>query len=103
VHCRCPPRIAGAGEAIQNFEHQSGGSSVAPKDQIQEIKRRYALRLHSQPGVCGVGVEQDETGEYVLTIHLDTDDPEVIAGLPDQIEGHPVKLAQSGPFRKLAS
>jgi hypothetical protein len=76
---------------------------MASEEEVRKIKRRHAPQLLSQPGVCGVGVEKDEHGEYVLVIHLDTHDPEARKRLPKQIEGHPVKFIQSGPFRKLSS
>jgi len=72
-------------------------------DDIHEVKRRHSLELLSQPGVWGVGVEKDDAGQYVLTVRLDTNDPEVRRRLPDRIDGYPVKLVQSGPFRKFRS
>lgn len=74
---------------------------MATEEEMREIKRRHAADLLRQPGVCGVGVEKDETGEFVIAIHLDTDDPRVQAALPNQIEGHSVRFIRSGPFRKL--
>jgi hypothetical protein len=73
------------------------------EEEVRRIKRRHAPQLLSQPGVCGVGVEKDDRGEYVLVIHLDTNDPDARRRLPKQIEGYPVKFVQSGPFRKLSS
>ena len=74
---------------------------MATEQEIREVKRRHSSHLLSQPGVSGVGIEKDEAGEYVLAVHLDTDDPEGRKRLPDEIEGHRVKYVQSGPFRKL--
>jgi hypothetical protein len=51
--------------------------------------------------VSGVGIEKDEAGEYVLAVHLDSDDSEAPKSLPDEIEGHRVKYIRSGPFHKL--
>lgn len=70
-------------------------------EEVSEIKRRHAPQLLKQSGVSGVGVEKDEAGNYILAIHLDPNKPEVRPQLPDQIEGCPVKLIESGPFRKL--
>ncbi len=75
---------------------------MATEEEARAIKRRHSPQLLQQPGVCGVGVEKDEAGNYVIAIHLDTDDPAVRARLPEQIEGHPVKFIRSGPFRKLS-
>jgi hypothetical protein len=74
---------------------------MASAEELRAVKRRHSLKLLSKPGVSGVGVEKDKSGRYFLTIHLDSDDPELRSQLPDQIEGHPVKFVRSGPFRKL--
>jgi hypothetical protein len=75
---------------------------MASEEQAREIKNRHSFRLLQQPGVAGVGVERDAVGDYHISIHLDSDDPAVQAGLPTEIEGCPVRLIYSGPFRKLS-
>ena len=76
---------------------------MATEQELRELKRRHSDRLLRQPGVCGVGVEKDEHGNFVLTLHLETDDPAVRASLPAEIEGHKIRFVHSGPFRKFAS
>ena len=76
---------------------------MGTEDEIHEVKRRHSAELMRQSGVCGVGVEKDETGEYVIALHLDTDDPRVQQGLPKELEGFRVKLIKSGPFRKFSA
>ena len=76
---------------------------LATEDEIREVKRRHSAELMRQKGVCGVGVEKDETGEFVIALHLDTDDPAVQARLPKVLEGCRVKLIKSGPFRKFST
>lgn len=73
---------------------------IATEQEIREVKRRHSARLLSQPGVSGVGIEKDATGEYLLAVHLDGDNPEAGKELPAEIEGVPVKYVRSGPFRK---
>ncbi len=70
------------------------------EDQVRAIKQRHSARLLQQPGVSGVGVERDKSGNFVLAIHVDADDPKAAEGWPSEIEGCPVKLVRSGPFRK---
>ena len=70
------------------------------EQQIREIKRRHSGQLLQQPGVCGVGVEKDEAGNFVLAIHLDAGQPKAGAAIPDSIEGCPVKRLFSGPFTR---
>lgn len=74
---------------------------MATEREIRAVKRRHSPQLLNRPGVCGVGVEKDESGDYVLAVHLDTEDEDALAALPEKIEGYPVKYIQSGPFRKL--
>lgn len=79
------------------------GGTIATEQEIRELKHRHSAHLLSQPGVSGVGVEKDDAGEYVLAVHLDSNDPEALKPLPDEIEGHRIKYVNSGPFRKLES
>ena len=76
------------------------GDPIATEKEIREVKRRHSALLLSQPGVSGVGIEKDDTGEYVLAVHLDADKPEAEKELPAEIEGVPVKYVRSGPFEK---
>jgi hypothetical protein len=73
--------------------------TIATEQEIRELKHCHSARLLSEPGVSGVGIEKDDTGAYVLAVHLDSD--EAAARLPEEIDGHPVKYIKSGPFRKL--
>ncbi|CAN5155708.1 MAG: hypothetical protein ACR2GW_14135 [Pyrinomonadaceae bacterium] len=74
---------------------------MATEKEIREVKRRHSPQLLNRPGVCGVGVEKDKAGDYVLAVHLDTENEDALAALPEEIEGYPVKYIYSGPFRKL--
>lgn len=68
-----------------------------------EVKQRHSLELLQQPGVCGVGVQKDDSGHFVIAIHLDTDDPDLQSRLPQRLEGYPVIFIRSGPFRAQAN
>jgi hypothetical protein len=48
-------------------------------------------------------VEKDDSGQFVIALHLDSEDPAIQEKLPKQIEGVSVKLVHSGPFRALKS
>jgi hypothetical protein len=73
---------------------------MTTEDQVHAIKSRHSAELLSLPGVSGVGVAKGKTGELVIAIHLDTEGPNREALLPKQIEGVPVEIIHSGPFRK---
>jgi len=75
---------------------------MATEDEIRDLKRRHAADLLARPGVSSVGVERDEALGYVLTLHLESDDPALRASLPARLEGHPLRYTLSGPYQKLA-
>jgi hypothetical protein len=76
---------------------------MTDEETIREVKRRHSPDLMRRPGVCGVGVERDEHGRPALTVHLESDDPELRRDLPDAIEGYEVRYQVTGPFRALGS
>jgi len=74
---------------------------MASEEELKAVKRRHSQRLLGLPGVCGVGIEKDASGDYVLAVHLDSENPDAGQKVPDTIEGYRVKRVRSGPFRKL--
>lgn len=73
---------------------------MASLDELRALKRKYSGQLLRQPGVCGVDIDVDKTGEASLTVHLDSRDPGVLAALPSALDGHEVKYVYTGPIRK---
>jgi hypothetical protein len=47
-------------------------------------------------------VQRDSDGSFYIAVHLSSPQPEAQSGLPSVLEGCPVRLIASGPFRKLA-
>jgi hypothetical protein len=72
------------------------------EEEVKQIKRRNSGRLLQEPGVCGIGVEKDKEGNFVLAAHLDATRSDAGATVPDFIEGCPVMRIRSGPFTKRA-
>ena len=73
------------------------------EQEAREVKRRHSTELLSKPGVSGVGVEKDDDGQFVIAVHLSTDEPGVEEQLPKEIEGFRVKFLHSGPFRRFST
>ncbi|HEV3051737.1 MAG TPA: hypothetical protein VGX50_15635 [Longimicrobium sp.] len=73
---------------------------MAAKD-IRTIKRKYSSELMDREGVEGLGIERDEAGSEILVLHISTSDPDVLASLPRELDGHPVHIVQSGVYRRL--
>jgi hypothetical protein len=76
---------------------------LATEEEIRDLKRRHAAFLMARPEVIGVGVERDEAGSYVLAVHLTSDDPALLATMPREIEGHPIRYTGSGTYTRLAA
>jgi hypothetical protein len=68
-----------------------------------DIKNRHSTELLSMPGVCGVSVEKNPDGAFVIVVYLDGEHPGVRRQLPEDIEGLPVKIVISDPFRPFAA
>lgn len=76
---------------------------MATEQKLKELKRRYSLQLLNQEGISGVGIEKDESGDYVLAIHLNNSTPESL-DLPAELEKYPIKyVQQDGGFRKFSA
>jgi len=71
--------------------------------EVRAIKQRHSPQLLNQPGVCGVGVEKDETGNFFIALHVDTPDPAAHQHLPKMLDGAPVRIIHSGPFNALST
>lgn len=76
---------------------------MTTEEEIHDLKRRHAPLLMARPEVTGVGVERDEAGSYVLAVHLTSDDPALLATMPREIEGHPIRYTGSGTYTRLAA
>ncbi|PZQ54027.1 MAG: hypothetical protein DI570_23470 [Phenylobacterium zucineum] len=63
--------------------------------EAEAAKDRAAARLMAIDGVCGVGVTES-AGQPAIMILVTEATPEVTQALPDQIEGHPVVIHDSG-------
>jgi len=73
---------------------------MATFEELKAVKRRNSNDLLRMPGVCGIDIDEDSRGGFVLVVHLDTKDESVRRSLPEKVEGHPVKYIYSGPFVK---
>ena len=71
------------------------------QEEMRDLKRRLSAQVLGRPGCSGVGVERDASGRDVLTVYLESDDPEVRRRFPEEFEGHPVRHVVSGRFEKL--
>lgn len=73
---------------------------MASEATVKQLKNEYSAILLKTPGVCGVGVEKDEQGGYVLTVHLSADTTEVRESVIRCVGAVPLKWVKSGPFTR---
>jgi len=69
---------------------------MATEREIRSLKKRVSGLLMKNRAVSAVGVERDEKGHYVLTVHLVDDAPD----LPAELEGHAVRYVRRGRYEK---
>lgn len=75
---------------------------MASEEQAREVKNRHSMELLKIPGVCGVGVQKSGENDFYIALHVESDDPQIVAQLPKQLEGLRVETIVSGRFRKLS-
>jgi len=73
---------------------------MVSEQEAKAVKQRHAAEFLAKPGVCGIGVEKDESGAYVLAVHIDAHAPDLEQSIPSTLDGVPIKLTRSGPFSK---
>lgn len=75
---------------------------MATKDEVERLKRLHGRSLMRMPGVNGVGIERDDGEDaYTLVVHLADDDEDTRAAVEKAVAGKPVRIVNSGKFRKL--
>ena len=74
-----------------------GRSEVPPT--IEEAKARHAPEFMRLPGVVSVGIGRDADGASVIVVGLDRERPETRAALPQQVDGHRVRVEVTGQPR----
>jgi len=67
---------------------------------VEEVKRRYEVRLMSTPGVVGVGIGRKD-GKDCIRVYVEKEDPKVLASLPHALDDVPVEIVVSGAFKAL--
>ena len=70
------------------------------EEKVRFLKDQYSLQLLNEQGVVGVGVEKEKSGEFVLAIHLNSNDPKILDKLPKEIDGCPTKFIVTGVYKK---
>jgi hypothetical protein len=73
---------------------------MATFDELRAIKRKHSADLLKRPGVNGVDIDVDGSGEARLVVHLNDRNPQNRNDLPSQLDGHPVTYVCIGSIEK---
>ena len=71
------------------------------ESEVDAILSRHSAWLFRQPSVCGMGVERDGDGEFVIVIYLDADSANVGQEIPASMQDVSLQQVRSGPFYAL--
>jgi hypothetical protein len=63
---------------------------------VQTIKEKHEAKLLAMPGVVSVGIGQDVDGAALIIIGISSEDAQLIAELPNKLEGIAVKVQLIG-------
>ena len=74
---------------------------MTTREDAIKFKDQHSDFLLGLPGVIGVGITEDASGNYGFLVHLEEEDEEVIQTIRDRLCGHCVKFELTGRYRKL--
>ena len=87
-----------AGVAVLLFASSlsaDGPLSDASKMEIEQVLERQREALMRRPGAVGVGIGEHD-GKLAIVFMVERKTPETLAGLPRDIEGHPLVVQEVG-------
>ena len=71
-----------------------------PPARIQKAKRSLVKELAGKPGFVGAGVSVDSSGDYEIVVLIVERTSRILAYVPEEWEGIPVKTKVGGVPRK---
>ena len=71
-----------------------------PSARVENAKRRLAKRLAAEPGFVGVGVSVGMAGQYEMIVLVTDATSPVVAKVPSEWEGIPVRTEVGGIPKK---
>jgi hypothetical protein len=68
---------------------------------INAVKEDHTKELMAIHGVVGVAIGVYDDGKKCISVFVDTLTPEIEKKIPKTLEGHPVRIDESGVFKPL--
>ena len=66
---------------------------------IEQVKKRHEAQLLSLAGVISVGIGLDDNKQAIIVVGISADNEELKASVPQQLEGHRVRVEVIGKVR----
>ncbi len=87
--------------SLEEVMEEIKNSRVDPRlERLKNIQKRHEGNIMSIADVVGIGIGLEEDGEgYEFVVYCEKLRPEITRQVPQQIEGVPVRLKESGPFK----
>ena len=70
-------------------------------ESITTVKAKHASRLMTKPGVVSLGIGQEDDGQAIIIIGVDSQDRLDSLALPQELDGYTVKTQVIGVVRGL--
>lgn len=84
----------------KEFEDSRRGESLTAGMTIEEVLKQHTHRLMSLPGVVGTAIGECQ-GKPCIKVLVVKKSPELLNKIPSTLEGIPVAVEETGPFRAL--
>ena len=75
--------------------------TIMPDTDINTVMEAHVDGLMAIPGVTGVAVGETENGTPCILVLVVEETEEINQKIPDQLEGHPVRLMVSGEIKPM--
>lgn len=73
--------------------------NMGAAETIKDVKAKHEAQLLAMQGVVSVGIGQDDKGQAVIVIGVDSKGILDSVNFPQQLEGYPVMVQFIGPVR----
>jgi hypothetical protein len=71
--------------------------------EIKRVKEKEEKKILEIPGVAGVGIgeERKSAPRKIITVYVESADPRILGQIPEDIDGFPIRIIESGKFKVL--
>jgi len=101
VFIMCVPIVAVQTGCEQSAKNKFQIETAQPMKDINEVIKVYSKSLMAIPGVVGLYHGLDDEGRSCLKIMVKEKTPEIVKRIPEQIQGYPVVIDETGEIKPM--